>query len=825
MSCLKFHSVIVLLIAPIMLLGQKILILDGVSGFPIEGAALFNTSRTKAILSDIDGKVPLNTFSVNDSITVQFFGFETLKIKLRNQEFENGVTLVLNPKDQTLDEVILSVARNATSRKQIAEKVAIIDAKTIELQRPVTGAELVGLSPGVRIQKSQGGGGSPVIRGFEGNRILMVVDGVRMNNAIYRSGHLQNAITINPNIIERVEVVYGSSSVGYGSDALGGVIHYYTKNPLVNSEKKRSFSFSSDFSSANNASINSFSSEVSYRKWASLTSINYSGFGDIRMGKNRTHGYEDWGLTTFYSNNSSTLFNPNQVINENPLIQKNTGYNQLDLFQKFLLQLNDKNQFTLNIQYSNSSDIPRYDKLVELRNEKLRFAEWYYGPQKRLLIAPQLKLFPQKRFMNSGRITFAYQAIEESRNNRSFGSLIRKVQKEKVDVWSLNGDFEFNYTEQHSFSYGFETTYNRVASFAFGKELIVQQNQIIGLSPASSLPTRYPSEGSSYNSFAGFINWIWDFNPNLTLNFGMRFTNTFLEAKWKEYYNINALLDIVNLDASALTNTLALTYRPSEKTQWNTIISNGFRNPNIDDIGKIRESQGLLVVPNPFLFPEYAYNLEFGVTRYFDQPKNYFSIRSFTTLISSHIGRDNYSIFSDTSTIDNSSIIYNEEEVITIANRNLGNRYLYGGSIDGNFSLSKSLSINGNLSIIEAAKSSKYGPLPSISPVFGRVFIKYQKGKLFSHLSFQFSGKKNIEDYSNGGEDGLEETPVISYNPMLFAGTPAWNEFSWLAQYRFKENTVFRVALENIFDVHYKPFASGISAPGRNLKLGINYTF
>ena len=136
--------------------------------------------------------------------------------------------------------------------------------------------------------------------------------------------------------------------------------------------------------------------------------------------------------------------------------------------------------------------------------------------------------------MNSGRITFAYQAIEESRNNRSFGSLIRKVQKEKVDVWSLNGDFEFNYTEQHSFSYGFETTYNRVASFAFGKELIVQQNQIIGLSPASSLPTRYPSEGSSYNSFAGFINWIWDFNPNLTLNFGMRFTNTFLEAKWKE---------------------------------------------------------------------------------------------------------------------------------------------------------------------------------------------------------------------------------------------------------------------------------------------------
>lgn len=825
MRSLKFHSILILLCAPIWLFGQEALVLDGVSGFPLEGVALYDSSKTKAVLTDLDGKAPLSLFEINDSITVQFFGFESLKIKLERQEIENGVTLSLNPKDQTLDEVILSVARNATTRKQIAEKVTVIDAKTIQLQRPATGAELVGLSPGVRIQKSQGGGGSPVIRGFEANRILMVVDGVRMNNAIYRSGHLQNAITINPNIIERVEVVYGSSSVGYGSDALGGVIHYYTKTPLINSEKKTSFSFSSDFSSANNASINSFSSEISFKKWASLSSISYSGFGDIRMGKNRTHGFDDWGYTPFYSNNSRDTYSPLPLANENPLIQKNTGYNQLDLFQKFLVQLNDRYQLVLNIQFSNSSDIPRYDKLIEEKNDKLRFAEWYYGPQKRLLIAPQLKLFPQKKFMNSGRITFAYQAIEESRNSRNFENLIRKIQKEKVDVMSLNGDFEFSYTDEHSFSYGFEATYNAVQSFAYGKELVVEQNQIIDLLSSPPFPTRYPSKGSSYDSFAGFVNWIWDFNPKLTLNFGARFTSTNLEARWREYYNVNALLDMVNLDSTALTNTLALTYRPSEKIQWNAIISNGFRNPNIDDVGKIRESQGLLVVPNPFLFPEYAYNFEFGVKKYFNQSKNYISFRAFTTLLSSHIGRNNYSIFADTSTPDDSTIIYNGEEVETIANNNLGNRYLYGGSVDGYISFSKPLSIRGNLSIIEAAKSEKYGPLPSISPAFGRIFIQYQKDKWLSHLSYQFSDKKNVEDYSNGGEDGLEETPLLSENPILYAGTPAWSELSWLAQFHFNERTVFRVALDNILDVHYRPFASGISAPGRNLKLGINYTF
>ena len=825
MSSLKFHRILILLVTPIWILGQEALILDGISGNPLEGVALFNNTKSKAVLTNSDGKAQLNIFSVNDSINIQFIGFETLKIKLGSKLLENGITITLNPKNQTLNEVILSVARNATSRKQIAEKVAVIDRKTIELQRPSSGAELVGLSPGVRIQKSQGGGGSPVIRGFEANRILMVVDGVRMNNAIYRSGHLQNAITINPNIIERVEVVYGSSSVGYGSDALGGVIHYFTKNPLINSEKKESFSFSSDFASANYSTINSFSSELSFKKWASLSSVSYSGFGDIRMGKNRTHGYENWGLTPLYSNNSRTIYNSEQVVNENPLVQKNTAYNQLDLFQKFLVQLDDKNQFILNIQYSNSSDIPRYDKLIEERNGKLRYAEWYYGPQKRLLISPNLKFYPQKKLMNSGRITMAFQSIDESRNNRSFGNLIRKIQKEKVDVWSMNGDFEFKYNDRNSFSYGFEATYNKVKSYGFGKKLIIQQNEIIDLAPSEPFPSRYPSDGSSYDSFAGFINWIWDFNPKLTLNFGGRFTNTNLEARWKEYYNINALLDIVNLDSQALTSTLGLTYRPSEKIQWNAIISNGFRNPNIDDIGKIRESQGLLVVPNPFLFPEYAYNLEFGIKKYFSKSKNDISVRAFTTLISSHIGRSYYSIFSDTSTPENNTIIYNDEEVVTLANRNLGNRYLYGGSIDGSLSLSVPLKIRGNISIIDSDKSFKYGPLPSISPVFGRLLIQYQKDKWLTHLSYQFSAKKNVEDYSNGGEDGLEETPLLSENPRVFAGTPAWNELSCLAQYRFKGRTFFRVGLENIFDVHYRPFASGISAPGRNLKLGLNYSF
>jgi hemoglobin/transferrin/lactoferrin receptor protein len=326
-------------------------------------------------------------------------------------------------------------------------------------------------------------------------------------------------------------------------------------------------------------------------------------------------------------------------------------------------------------------------------------------------------------------------------------------------------------------------------------------------------------------SFAGFVNWVWSVNEQLTLNLGARVTTTSLEARWKEYYNINALLSNVRLDTKALTSTLAITYRPSNKTQWNVIVSDGFRNPNIDDIGKIRENKGVLIVPNPNLFPEYAYNFELGLTRYLKESKNYLDFRGFTTLISRHIGRDFYTIFADKTNPDLSTILYNGSEVITMSNNNMGNRFLVGASAEGKLELLETLQLQGNLSYINALKNDKYGPLPSISPIFGSVLLHYSKDQWFSQLRFQFSGSKDPSQYSFGGEDGLEETPLLVEELDQYAGTPGWNTFSWMAQYNWNEQIRFRFALDNIFDQHYRTFASGISAPGRNLSLGVHLQF
>ena len=278
------------------------------------------------------------------------------------------------------------------------------------------------------------------------------------------------------------------------------------------------------------------------------------------------------------------------------------------------------------------------------------------------------------------------------------------------------------------------------------------------------------------------------------------------------------------MNSIALTETLGLTYRPKKNIQWSFILSSGFRNPNIDDIGKVREQNGVLLVPNSFLKPEYAYNFETGFTKFLNNSKNYISLRGFTTLISRHIVRANYSIFSDNTTKDDSTIIYNNEEVKTSANKNLGNRYILGGSFDSYFTFSKNIFFKNSITITEGNKNKKYGPLPSISPIFGLLSINYKDSFFKLSSIINFSGSKDPEKYSFGGEDGLEETPIIKgSNEIKYAGAPSWYDFSIIGDYIIKNNLKINFGIYNLFDFHYREFGSGISAPGRNIQIGLNW--
>ncbi len=196
-------------------------------------------------------------------------------------------TVINNP--TSLNEVIVNANKFPEKYKRIAQAVDVIKTKE-QLNFQANTADVLINSGKLFLQKSQQGGGSPIIRGFEASRILLMVDGVRLNNAIYRAGHLQNIITIDNMVLDRVEVLYGPSSTLYGSDALGGVVNMYTKNPILSSNGKTNFSGSATlrYTSAIDENRGNFSLNVGGKQWASLTSVTYGSFGDMIQGNNRS---------------------------------------------------------------------------------------------------------------------------------------------------------------------------------------------------------------------------------------------------------------------------------------------------------------------------------------------------------------------------------------------------------------------------------------------------------------------------------------------------------------------------------------------------------
>jgi len=805
---------------------QEIIFKDINTGEPILNVAIYNKDTSKSTVSDINGKAIINNFNNQEIIFfshISYKDFSIIKSKVK------AIVFLENDSDE-LSEVTLSVSKSKVKKSRVAEKIEILTKKDIQLLAPQTTADLLAATPGLRVQKSQGGGGSPVIRGFEANRVLLVMDNVRMNNAIYRSGHLQSAITVDPQSLDRTEVIFGPSSVIYGSDALGGIVHFYTRTPKINNNSIFSGNSNTRYSSANNEFTQSFGGEFSFKNWASYTSFSIANFGDLRMGKNRNHGYEQWGLVPFYSDNSDIILNDTPVTNHKPHIQKNSGYNQFDILQKLNIKTTESSNIILNFQLSESTKIPRFDKLTELKNGTLKFAEWYYGPQKRIFFSPQYQFNPNYKWLNSGTITTAYQNVKESRIKRKYGKLERTHQEENIDVFSLNTDFKVSLSKNRDLSYGAEFTHNDVISKAYGELLLASGNQITGVNGNTIVQSRYPDGGSTYTTIAGYLNYRQDVNTKMTLNTGGRYTYTKLKATFIDQTYVILPETKLALDNSSFTANIGLTFRPTSLTRFNAVISSGFRSPNIDDVGKIREKNGLLTVPNINLKPEYAYNGELGVTKFFKNKRNQVSINGFYTLLNKYISRTNFVVENDNSTTDVNTVMYDGEEVTTIANVNGGTAYIFGGTLDASFSPIKNINLKGNITYTKGKTNDTDSYLPSISPLFSSIGVTYQKNKINTGLNWRYTAKKNAEEYSPRGEDNLSQSPLIDPDTTVtddeyYIGTPSWNILNASFGFQVNKTLKLQLGLDNIFDIHYKEFASGISAPGRNFKTSVHLKF
>jgi hemoglobin/transferrin/lactoferrin receptor protein len=769
-----------------------------------------NLPLSEALVKSCDGQTKLNQTGIEGFVTIiQFASCYLIEADgylsrtVGSDEIKaNSGKIPMFPNQHSVDEVVVSASKFSEKRKDLAQKVQVISKQELALMNQTSTADVLANSGNVFVQKSQLGGGSPIIRGFETNKVLIVVDGVRMNNAIYRGGHLQNVITMDNGVMDRVEVVFGPGAVVYGSDAIGGVMHFTTKNPTLSTTDKtliKASAFTRYMSAVNGYAAHADVS-VGTKRLGSLTSFTYSNFGDLRQGARRNDFVGSFGARPWYVERIQGV--DSMIMNSDTNLQVGSGYSQYDVLQKFTFKQKEGVLHKLNLQLSNSSNIDRYDRLTQTSNGNPRFAEWYYGPQFRLMSAYTLELSNATNMYDAARMTLGYQAIEESRMDRRFKKNFLNHRIEHLDIFTLNADFTKK-NGDHEFRYGLDAWHNQVKSTAFQKDIVADT--------IASLDTRYPDGGSNMMSVAAYATHTWEISDKLILNDGLRASYVGLNANFVDQTFFPFPFDDIAQQHLALNGNLGLIYMPNKLWRMSVSGSSAFRAPNVDDLSKVFESvQGSVLVPNPNLKAEYAYNGEFGISRVLSEGLSIQATGYYTLLTNA--------LTVGAGTLNGAdSVVYDGQLSQVMTTTNAGRAYVYGFEAMLSGKLNDHLSMIATVNYTKGRNVSDSIPLDHIPPVFGKVAMVYTLGKLRTELFVNYSGWKRLADYNMVGEDNFAyATPY---------GMPSWATVNARVNYNFSRQLSLQVACENILNQNYRNFASNISAPGRNFIVTLRGNF
>ena len=712
---------------------------------------------------------------------------------------------------EELEEVLVSPSKYLESSREISKKVISINQNTVELTNPKTSADLLETTGNIFIQKSQLGGGSPIIRGFSTNRLVISIDGVRLNNAIYRGGNIHNVISISPMTIQNIEVILGSESVLYGSDAIGGVMNFYTKTPVLseNSNRKIKSNISSRYSTAASEKMYNFDIAYSTKKISFLSSITQSSFGDLRMGSNGPSDYlrENFVVTS--------LGDEDVVIeNSDSKIQKFTAYKQLNLMQKIFYQPNENLKFDFGIHFSKTNNIPRYDRLIiEDENDSFVFSEWYYGPQKWLLINNQITIDPKnKKIFDVLKIGASFQNFEESRNSRKFGESNLNSRLESLDIFSLNIDLLKKMNYKSDIKYGVEFIHNGLESKGKSTDLNNGFESLIS--------TRYPNN-SSLKSFGAYFNFKDKIIQDLFLHSGLRFTFSNLKADLSQnndYFDFT--FGNVSLRNSALVGGVGLSWLRNNYNIWKLNINTAFRSPNIDDLAKVFDSApGNVLVPNPELEPERSLGFELGT--YFKTGNNIeLDFSSYLTYLYNGMVRGDFVLENGLT-----EIIYDGSLSQIQALQNSSRSLIYGLEFGMKWPLSQNLILKTQHNMIAGYELNELPfslPVRHIPPNYGNFHIVFKKGRLNLDAFVNYNSEIPYKDLAES-ERAKAYLYALDKNGNPYS--PSWYTINVRTKYSFSEKINCSFSFENISDKLYRPYSSGISAPGSNFIFSLNYAY
>ncbi|MDH5366743.1 MAG: TonB-dependent receptor [Cyclobacteriaceae bacterium] len=789
---------------------QQITVIDNATHQTIEHVLVYSEANNLSVQTNAMGKADISIFEDKTIITFQHPAYQEFTIHIQEIAKLN-YKIMLQEKVIQFEEVVIAAGKWEQNKNEVPNKILSISAHEIQTAQAQTVADLLQKTGQVFVQKSQLGGGSPSLRGFAANRVLIVVDGVRMNNAIFRSGNLQNIISIDPNVLQEAEVVFGPGSVIYGSDALGGVMDFHTLIPK----------FSNDtllvkgntmlrYSTVNQEKTGHFDIQLGNKKLAFLSSFSYSNYDDLRSGSKYHKDYGDFGKRYHYADrvNGQDILIPNEDVN----LQKFTGFAQWSTLNKLRYKPTKNIELNYGLYHSNTSNFPRYDRLAQPSGNGLRNAEWYYGPQKWTMHRLEARLMTRNSFYNEAKIIASYQLFEESRHDRKFGNNSLRHQLENVNVITLNIDFDKNFLKSELF-YGLEFTNNDVVSQAHREDIVSGE--------ITDENSRYPDGGSHYSSFAGYLSYKYHLSKKLTSSIGARYNWVTLNGSST---NIDAIVNGFNkfdISNSTLSGSIGLAYLPINNTKIDFVASTGFRSPNIDDVGKVFEIDNdtngipIIVVPNPDLKSELSYNAEVGVShRFLNKVK--LNIVGYYTYLTNAIVRGSITINGNTA-IEINGIMSELRAQI-----NADEAYIYGGSANMNWELPYHLYLNSSFTITKGRDKTNNQPLRHTTPNFGKTTLGYKHDNFNIQFYSEYNGNRFRKDIPSTEIDDKSYLYGTHISDSKKDGIPEWATFNIKVYLEINKLLSISTAIENITDLHYRPYSSGLNAPGRNFIISLS---
>lgn len=782
---------------------QVLVLTDQESEQPLEMATLVNEDARVYVTTNARGKADISSLKNSKRIVIRMLGYKTAITNYVDLQ-QLGFAFSLERSIVALDNIVVSATRWNQLADNVPARIVRISNQEVVMQNPQTAADLLAASGEVFIQKSQQGGGSPMIRGFSTNRLLYTVDGVRMNTAIFRSGNLQNVISLDPFAMENTEVFFGPGSVIYGSDAIGGVMSFQTLSPQfsLSDNLLTTGKAVSRFSSANHEKTAHVNVNLGVKKFALVTSLSWNDYGDLRMGSNGPDEY----LRPFYvlrQNDRDVV-----VDNNDPRIQRPSAYSQYNLMQKISFRPNQKWDLQYGFHYSETSSYARYDRHIRYKNGKPRYGEWNYGPQVWMMNNLGITYHGDTRLFKEMTIRMARQYFEESRLSRDINKSLREVRTEKVNAWSINMDFNRPIGERHTLLYGLEFVTDDVKSTGLNEDVIA------GTSVHG--PARYPQ--ADWSSYAAYITDQFRVSDQLRLQSGLRYNRYVMDAVFDTSFYPFPYTES-HFSKGALSGSFGAVWKPSAKWAISASVATGFRSPNVDDAGKVFDSTpGSVVVPNPELEAEFAYNAEVGIARLLGESVKIDLTAYYTWL-------DNALVRRDFTLNGRDSILYDGEMSKVQAMQNAASAHVYGIQAGMSVKLPAGFTVSSQYNFQKGREELDNGstsPSRHAPPAFGVSRLNYSAGKFDLQFYAQYSAEKSFEDMPDE-EIGKDYLYASDANGKPYS--PAWFTLNVKAMVQLTRFVSISAGIENITDQRYRPYSSGICAGGRNLIVSLRAGF